>query len=274
MSWRNSIQMSLGLITFVVGLDTAVSKSDEGGTSHTVCVGDTTPHDPVRTKDTRECPKCENKIRSTFRQAVDTPDGLKLVSADDKADAKGLIADMKKKLVLGLHDTAEVSTQTLPSGSVYYLTPQGGEEAYATIVDLLRRHPEKVLMTEWVPSSRANQYQVRLFGDTLVMQEHARAENVKVVQVPATPANPAHAAMLDAFLPTLTTPYDPATYADKYAVRMRELLATKDVVTVEGMATTKSGKAAAPVIDLTAALEKMAADAKKPARKRAERKSA
>lgn len=265
MSWRNGVTMTLGIITIVVGLDTAVGKSEESS-AHSVCDGRLKgkPHPLARTKDTRACPVCENDARNSFLSAVDSPEGLKLLTNEEKGDARADTETMKKKVALGLHDATEVNTKTMPSGSAYYLTPQGGADGYAVILDLLRRHPEKVLMCQWVPASRANQYQVKPYGDTLVMVETARVENVKVVQQSLEPVNPANAAMLDMFLDNLTTPYDPATYADQYLVRLRELLATKEVVAVEG-STAKKGKAVAPVIDLTAALAQMAEAAKKPA---------
>lgn len=283
MAWSRNATMSLNLITFVVSIRTAVKKEDEVS-AHAVCDGagskDGKTHVLTRCKAPLTCPQCNADDRTKFLKAVDTDSGLKLLDNTERAGAQASadIETMKKQVALGLHDAAEVSTKTMPGGGAYYLHPKAGADAYYAIVEVLRKHPEKVLLCQWVPVSRANLYQIKVFGDTLVMLEQARTEDIQVEQLPVTAPKPTDVAMLEAFLDNLTTPFDPATYADQYTANLRKVLADKDAVTVEGSKATKAKGSLAPVVDLTSTLEALLAAQKaapkKPARKRAERKSA
>lgn len=245
MSFRNKIVLSLGLIALHVAMDSAVS--DEKGLK-IVCVGDdpAKPHEPTPIKQNPACPKCHNANFGTFKKAQVDGTAYTVVEADEVAAVKEQsVGATKTTIAMTPHDAEEVHTHTIQDGSVYYLTPnKGAEETYALIVETLREHPEIALLAQWTPVSRTNLYEIKLFGDTLVMEQRARTDAIKVVQVPVTPANPMFKTQMAMLLPTMVQPFDPATYADTYRTQLEALLASKG--TVEGAATATGSAASLP----------------------------
>lgn len=273
-AYRNNVALSLGIITTHVSLTPAVVTEEQ---FKTVCLGHETAlepahktHAPSPIKQRQYCPVCDNDDKTTFLKARKEGDAFVVINDDELAEARGsedVVNALKTSVTLGMHEATEVHMQTLPAKAGYYLKPantKAAREGYALLVHILRTNPNLTLTGQWMPLTRANLYEITLFGDTLVMQERERTASVQVEAIDVSDdLNPQHVAMVGMVLSMLTTPFDPETYADDYMQRITALVASKDAV--QGITPTGTGTAAkaAPVVDLTAALAQMAETAKK-----------
>lgn len=278
MAYRTGIVLKMGAVMAQVDINSGVEKE---AALKTVCVGDAAiPHVPTPVRQSTACPGCGNSQYDTFKKArVEGRSSFVLVEQTEVAETRANAVGMTKEIIeLSAHPIEEVREQTIQGdGSVYYLTPS--KPALAPLLDLLRdtlyRHPELAFMGLWTPSSRPNLYEVKLFGNTLVMESRARTESLKIIQQPAGDVAEVVQAQMDALLPTMTTVFDPATYADTYQEKLAALVASREAV--DGVATEK-GKAtvtALPgVLDLSALLQGAldSAGVKAPAKKATTRK--
>lgn len=258
MAYRKDILLQMGTIASLVNVETAVTKDATG--LKTVCVGDTAkPHPPAAIRQKQECPTCGNDDRGSFKKAQVDGTEFTVVEAGEVATAKETAIGASKQVIqLSAHQAEEVSTRTVQDGSVYFLTPAKPALApvYGLIADTMARHPELTFLGQWTPASRTNLYQFKAFGTTLVMEERARPDALRIVQQPATPVGQAHRDQIDLLLPSLVSEFDPATYADAYATRLAELLASKQAVEGVAAARSKTATTLSPVgtVDLTALL--------------------
>jgi non-homologous end joining protein Ku len=253
MAYRTNIMLQLGAIALPVNLDGAVIPEES---LKTVCVDG---HPPTATRQQLGCPTCGNSDRSTFKKARVEGKEFTVVEADEIAQTRAdSIGNTKDIIALTAHPTAEVREQTIQGKGVYYLTPSKPTFApfYGLLADTMRRHPEFAFMGLWTPMSRAGLYEVRLYGDTLVMEARERTESLRVVQQPHIDIPEENQKQLDLLLPTLVKPYDPATYADTYKAQLDALISSKTAE--EGVLgeRSKSSKTTpvAGAIDLTAVL--------------------
>lgn len=285
MAVRTGVVLQLGLISTQVNIESAVAKDES---LSTVCVGPTAgnnAHVPAAIKAKATCPECSNTDYGTFKKARVEKGSFVIVEQQEVADAReSAIGATKEIIALTAHAVEEMREQTIQTGNVYYLTPYKPSLAawYGVIRDTLYRHPEYGFMGLWTPRSATGLYEVRLYGDTLVMEGRARTDAIKVVQQVVVPVDEADQRQIDLLLPTMVKPFDPATYADTYAASLEALLASKTAV--EGLAADKT-KTTKPTIvgtvNLSSALGAMLAQAgvaavptKAPAKKRAPRKKA
>lgn len=260
MSFRKDIVLQLGTITTMVNIDSAVDKDDATGLK-TVCVGEDAAHThaPTAVRQDLKCPSCLNNDRATFKKAKVDGTAFTVVEADEVAATKATANGAGKKIIqLLAHPSSEVRTQAIQNGSVYYLSPSNAALAplYSLLVDFVKRHPETSFLGQWVPTSRANLYEIKVLGDTLVMEERARPEQIKVVQQAFTAPAAEHQKMMDDLLPTLTTPFKPELYTDTYAEQLAALIASKTAV--DGVVAEKTASVpkvqTTGVVDLTALL--------------------
>jgi non-homologous end joining protein Ku len=259
MAYRTGIVLKMGAVMAQVDINSGVEKEEA---LKTVCVGTATPHPPTPIRQSVACPDCGNGLRDTYKKArVEGRSSFVLVEQTEVAETKANAVGMTKEIIeLSAHPIEEVREQTIQGdGSVYYLTPS--KPALAPLLDLLRdtlyRHPELAFMGLWTPSSRPNLYEIKLFGNTLVMETRARTETLKIIQQPAGDVAEVVQAQMDALLPTMTTVFDPATYADTYQEKLAALVAAREAV--DGVAPTKSTGATVTAlpgaVDLSALLQ-------------------
>jgi non-homologous end joining protein Ku len=271
MAFRNGIVLQLGAIATSVNVESAVI-AEKG--LKTVCRGpqdgidrDGNPIDPAHhghaatpIRNNPGCPTCENTSYPTFEKASEVSKGEFAVLdqtevATTRANAVGASKDI---IQLSVHKTADVALQTVPGESVYFLTPHKPALAplYGMLVDALERHPELTFMGQWTSVARANLYQIKLFGSTLMMESRRRTEELKVVQQPVIAIGAAEQGMVDTILGNLVVDFDPATYADTYRANLDVLIASKQ--TEEGIvsARTKAAATAVPTgaVDLSSVL--------------------
>lgn len=268
MAFRKAITLQLGLIVASVDLNSSIEKE---AANHIVCVGSTeTPHVATQVKQRTACPDCDNDgkdVGSEFEKVAASTEGAVLLSLEEIAAAKAeAVGDSNKKIELSWHPVEQVRTQNIPSGGVYFLTPSN---PYVTQLvdhfkDAMLRNPQLAFLGTFSPQGRPNLYEFRLFGESIIMVQLARAEDVKVLNQPIGALIPAYQEVLAAVLATATE-YDPQAYADGVKVRMAALAATK--ATAEGVVLSKSSSksaAVAPVIDLAAQMQAQLAALTKP----------
>lgn len=259
MAYRNGKALQIGgLLTVLVDIDSAVETAPG---LKTVCKGTGTPHVATALKQHLTCPNCGNEDPTFFEKASVDGGEFLVVGQDEVSQAREAAVGTTKDLIsLTPHPTAQVRESTIMGKGVYYLMPHKPAYAplYGLFVDTLKRRPEVAWLALWTPATKPNLYEVRLFGDTLVMEERARTETLKVAQVARDEdsVTDGFRSQVDMLISATESPYDPAKYVDQYAAQMLELLATKQAeVGVLGEA--KAGArplALAPVIDLAAAL--------------------
>ena len=267
MAYRKGITLSLGLISFQVDLDGAVAKEES---LRNVCLGDgTTQHDPTPIKNNPACPACGNADFASFKKASVHGNEYSIVEADEVKEAKDKAIGATKNIVaLTAHRSEDVRLQTIQDGGVYYLSPSSAAAAagYALMVETLKEHPEVSLLGMWTAVSRTNLYELKVFGDTLVLEQRARTQDIKVVQVPVSAADATLKAQMGMILPMMTQDFDPDSYSDAYRKALDELVESKQVVEgvqTSGGGTNKSRPVAA--VDLTDALNQMLAAQKQSA---------
>lgn len=259
MPYRKGITIQLGMIGFLVDIDGAVTRDDTGFKQ--VCLGDpASGHKPTPVKQSLTCPECGNDDRGSFKKAQVEGSEYVVVDADEIATAREeSIGATKKVITLTAHPLEQVRTQTIQGDSAYYLAPSGAKTGYNFVADILKRHGEEVaLLGMWTPVSRTGLYEVRLYGDALVLEARARTESIKVSGQGIEELEPANQAQVDMLLPMLTAPFDPVLYTDVYKAKIEELLASKTAI--EGAAVaSKTGTKSAPAgtVDLTATLNAM-----------------
>lgn len=274
MGYRNGIVLQLGAIATSVDLDGAVVKDES---LNTVCRGpvegrdqDGNPidaehhgHAPTGVKNNPTCSTCKNTAYATFEKArqvgtTRNPEFAVVKPEEVQAARAEAVGATKDIIQLSVHRTEDVSVQTIQGDSVYWLKPHKEPLApiYGMFVDALHRHPEYTFMGLWTPVARVGLFQVKLFGNTLVMEARHRTESIKVEQQPVLAPDNSGQGMIDTILANLVTPFDPATYADTYKGRLDEIIASKEAEAGVVVAATKKAAASVPAgsIDLNAIL--------------------
>ena len=256
MAYRPGVILQLGTITAIVDVDNAVASV--AGLKN-VCLGPTgTEHIPTAVKQQPlKCPACGNDDATTMKKANVVAKQFIVVEKTEVADAKaGAVGATNKFISLQAHPAEEVHTQCIQGGGVYQLkaASQPMVGVVSLLLDTLRRHPELAFTGLWSPAGRQNFYEVRPFGDTLVMEERARTEDLKIIQQPFAAIDPAFQTQIDAILAVTVMPYDPATYQDAYLKKLEEVLASKQAQDGVLAAKSKSSPIVAGSVDLSAML--------------------
>jgi non-homologous end joining protein Ku len=256
MAYRPGVILQLGTITAIVDIDNAVQSV--AGLKN-VCLGPTgTEHIPTACKQqSLKCPDCGNDDPTTFKKAKVEAKQFVVVEKTEVADAKaGAVGATNKFISLLAHPAEEVHTQTIQGGGVYQLKAanQPMVQVVSLLLDTLRRHPELAFTGLWSPAGRVNFYEVRPFGDTLVMEERARTEELKIIQQPVAAIDPAFQSQVDIILAGNVVPYNPATYQDAYLQKLEAVLASKQAQDGILVPKGKSTPTVAGAVDLSAML--------------------
>ena len=229
MAYRPGVILQLGTITAIVDVDNAIASI--AGLKNVCCGGNITTHPPSAVKQQPlKCPVCTNDDTGTMKKARIEAKQFIVVEKDEVADAKaGAVGATAKFISLLAHPADEVHTQAIQGGSVYQLkaSSQPMVPVLSLLLDTMRRNPQLAFTGLWSPAGRQNFYEVRPFGDTLVMEERCRTEQLKIIQQPFIEPAPAFRTQVDAILAQTVVPYDPATYEDAYLRKLEEVLATK-----------------------------------------------
>lgn len=267
-AYRKGVVLTFGMISTICNVESAIEKE---ASLTTVCCGpEGSPHAPTQIKQAIKCATCGEVGYGEVKKAKQEGESFVVIEQDEVAGVKNSTVAATKKLInVTPHDAAEVSSQTLPGDSVYFLVPSDSAQspAYSMLLDTLDRHPEVAMLCQWTPSSRTNVYQITVHEDAsgnkaLVMEQRARTENIKECVVDTTDIGADIQGQIDSILPAMVKPFDPATYADQYGKALDSLIASREAV--EGVVNekTKAGPRTTPAaggVDLMGQLAAMAA---------------
>lgn len=229
----SGVALSFGLISTAVDLTSALDKVSGTGNVR-VC---DTGHPATRITQPVTCPECGPIPYQQLKTARPVEGGLVVLEAEDLKEVRGDADAFKKKATISAHPAEQVEVRTSVGEKMYYLTPAKGHEAgYAAILSLVQSHPELAFMTQWTPRSSVAQFRVRAYNGALVFQERTREGTVRPAPDVSLGDNEQLLAMAEQFLamPGMVVEYDPTTYADKSQERLAAIVATKEVVPVEG----------------------------------------
>lgn len=251
---RKGLTLAFGLISTQVRLTGAVEK-DTTPRLNTLCVGTEigAEHAPTPIKQANTCGVCgllEDK--TVLKKGRPAGDGYVIADAEQITEARTETgAEYKKSIKFTAHPAGEVIDNTAPNGTLYYLAPESGGDAYTLLRDLISQHPEVAFVALYTVSSRVGMYVARVHGDAIVLEGRYRESELKAAPgFDQVPANEQLFGMAEQFLEGMVTGFDADSYTDSYAERIKEML---DLGTpVAGLPS--ESPAAAPV-DLMAALQ-------------------
>lgn len=195
------------------------------------------PHDPSPLRAPRKCDEC-GEITDTTVLVKGIKQGKTYVVVE-----QGEVADLKEKyasqykgaLNLIPHPAQEVYTKTAPGDSLHYVTPAdaSGENVYQLLVRLLQSHPDVVFGSLYTPVSATSQYVLSVREGVLVLESRTRAQALKPApSVGGEATNEQLYGLLEQTMTAMLTPFDPDDYEDGFANAIKEIAATRDVVTV------------------------------------------
>jgi non-homologous end joining protein Ku len=234
------VMASIGLVPLPLRIEKAIDDDDPD--LHTVCIGDDeNPHDPIRVKQSVNCPTCERSASSHYgfkHRARETMEGLILVSTDELQEAKGRpitgnVAKGEPVVTIEFSTREKVYAATVVNGSVNNLTPdKGGEKPYAALYRYLTARPGVVAVFEWAPRTNNTTWVVEPTADgRLVATAMAKPERVRAVPAVArVEVTENEEAMFFQLADSMVEDFDPVKHADAARVRVEELIASRSAV--------------------------------------------
>jgi non-homologous end joining protein Ku len=252
---RKGLSLAFGLISTQVRLTGAVEK-DTTPRLNTLCVGDekNTAHAPRAIKTGYVCEDCGPLTDKTvLKKGRPAGDGYVIVDAEEVTKARDETgAEYKKSIKFTAHKASEVIDGTAPNGTLYYLAPEAGGDAYTLLRDLIANHPEVAFVALYTVSSRVGMYVARVHDGTIVLEGRYRESELKAApEFDESPVNEQLYGMAEQFLDGMVTEFDADSYADSYTARIKEML---DATTPVAAATSEADSGGAGV-DLMAALQ-------------------
>lgn len=269
MAYRKGLVLSFGLVNVIVSIDGAVAKDDSLAT---VCCGPAgAEHVATQISQRRVCATCGEVAYADLKKARKVGNDFQVIEQQEVASVRdAALGATKRMMTLTVHNAAEVDSSTLQGESVYYVSPDGAAQigAYSLLLDAVSRHPEYAFLTQYTPTSRASMWQLKAFNGTLVISQRTWPENVKSApDTHAVDPDPVLQGQLDQVIASMVKPFDVNDYRDTYREALAAAVAAKELVAGVSVERTKSdAPAAAPVVDLSAALTQMLGNAK-PAKK-------
>lgn len=274
---KSNVSIGMGLLPLEVDVFSIVGEERSTSLSN-ACVGafGGEPHDPIRISQKNICPTCENDDKKTHVKVRVVGKSELVVVPQDELDAMATEAEKFTKVMpITVHPASDVESNTLETGTAYYLAPSSPTfaEIYALVVNAIKKHPEKALVTLWAVRSAPALYRFTVRDDVLVVRQLAFPHQVQAAPKVPTEFNPAWEAQADMFIDSNAAEFDPTTYRDVRGDILAAYVASQTPVFSPEVT---EGKVAAPAgIDVMALLEasikkapavKKAA-AKKPAKK-------
>jgi non-homologous end joining protein Ku len=252
---RKGLTLAFGLISTQVRLTGAVEK-DTTPRLNTLCVGNEkgSAHAPRPVKQGYTCEDCGPlQDKTVLKKGQPAGDGYVIVDAEKVAEARTETgAEFKKSIKFTAHKATDVIDGTAPNGTLYYLAPEAGGDAYTLLRDLIVKHPEVAFVALYTVSSRVGMYVARVHDDTIVLEGRYRESELKAApEFDQAPVNEQLYGMAEQFLDGMVTDFDADTYADGYTERIKQMLdATTPVA-----AASDGSESAGTGVDLMAALQ-------------------
>lgn len=221
---RGGFTVHLGILTFTAKLHSVVTESEDGPLVR-LCAGGDEEHPPSRIRRTEACPVCENSDVGRYVKGRPEGDSFLVLSDDEVGEIEQIKGQYKDNLNLKVHPAEQLDRAPL-GGRQYYLnvSSSGGSKAYALIASLVERRSDVAFVGEFAVKGSPAVFRLLSQGGVLILQELARPEQVREApQVDGTFAD-SELELAARLVDALTTPYVPAEYADKAAIKASELL--------------------------------------------------
>lgn len=269
--FKRTVTLTYGFVQALTDLTSSKAPEDKDTKLTQVCTAG--GHAPTKPKWDPFCPACNTTVpKGTLAKASEPTKGTFVVmTADEVDDLKGDDEQYKGKLALTSHLWSEVEGSTIPTGTVYYLTPNPKDQFYEVLRQMILDTPDLAYMGRYTVTSRAATYRVRPYGDILVAEQMLEPE--MLVAPPSYTPTPIPEAMLEMAREVATkfvTPYDPAAYANTYKVRLAEALGAREAspgaaLPATTAATTVADPMAAMLAQMAAMVSAPPANASEPA---------
>lgn len=271
MAYRKGLVLSFGLVNVIVSIDGAVGKEES---LVSVCCGPAggTEHAPTPISQIRTCKHCVTATNpagevayADLKKAREVGSGQYQIADQNEiaATKDATLGATKKMLTLTVHDNEAVAAATLQADGAYYISPEGPAQigAYSLLLDAVKRNPNKAFLTQFTPTSSAGLWQLKAFGDVLVMEKRCWPEQVKATpNVAPIEPDAGLQAQMDMVIESMEREFDPADYRNTYVADLDALLSGKGTVEGEITERKKSAEksvATAGVVDLSAQLSAM-----------------
>lgn len=258
-TWTGSI--SFGLVSVPIKLYKATE-------SHSVSFNQLHAADNGKIKYQKVCSDCEQVVtQDEICKGHAAEGGYVTVSEQEISQLQG---DNDKQIkVLQFFDAAEMPVVAYEGGS-YYVIPEKSVAGYALLTAAMQS-TDKIALVEYTMRSKTSLATLRLVDDMLVLTSVTWADEIRDPQfdildkVAGAPLKQPELDVAKMLVESMSKPLDLAEYSDHYTVRLRELLAAKEV----GAPTPVSSPADADqgVDDLMAQLQASIAAKAAPAKK-------
>jgi|GEM_PF-6795574 len=229
-SVASGVALNFGLISASVSMFSAVESRPKSATNVTVC---DTGHEAVQIRQPRVCPHCGEVPYQQLKKARPVDGGLVVLNEEDEKVLTEVSAEFKKRANVLAHPAEQVEVLTGVGEKTYFLVPEKGHETtYATLLALVRSHPETAFMARWTPRSALGQFRLRAVGQVLVFQERTGGSTLREAPELELTENPEMVSLAEQILamPSSVTDYDPSSYLDDTDARMAERLKGREVV--------------------------------------------
>ena len=229
-SVASGVALNFGLISSSVSMFSAVESRPKSAANVIVCdVG----HEATQVRQPRMCPHCGEVPYQQLKKARPVDGGLVVLTEEDEKVATEISAEFKKRANVLAHPAEQVEVMTGVGEKTYYLVPEKGHETtYATLLALVRAHPETAFMARWTPRSAMGQFRLRAVGKVLVFQERTSGSTLREAPEVELSESPEMVSLAEHILamPNSITEYDPSTYTDDVTARMAERLKGREIV--------------------------------------------
>lgn len=274
---RKNVAVSFGLLTATVNVLSAIAPKPK---NVTVCTGagGKADHPPARLRQQIQCPECGPIEYHEVKKAREVPDGLVLLTDEDRADLAVANDEFKLAVKMTPHPVEAVDLNTAPGEKAYYLEcVPGHEQSFTVLKHLIATHPDLAFMLKYTPRTSMGVYRVLAKDDALLMQEriagdkYCEAPGMNPIEVPTALLGMGEQVLM---LPGVIVDFDLDAYRDSSEDRLAEIIAsrTPEAAMVSADGTTKATPRSA--VNALSALEDMLAaaaapPAKAPTKKRA-----
>jgi len=272
---RKNVAVSFGLLTATVNVLSAITPKPR---NVTVCTGagGKPGHAPARIRQSTNCPECGPIEYHEIKKAREVPEGLVLLTDEDRADLAVTNDEFKLSVKMTPHPADAVDLNTAPGEKAYYLEcVPGHEQSFTVLKHLIATHPELAFMLRYTPRSNMGVYRVMVKDDALLLQERIAGDKysdppaMNPIEVPEALLGMGEQVLM---LPGVIVDFDLDGYRDATEDKIAAIIAsrTPETAMVSADGTTKTTPKSA--VNALSALEEMlanAAPAKPAAKKRA-----
>ncbi len=225
---KSRVPINLGAF-FSITVDVRSAVESEVSYSN-VCTGFDADHvhEPSGVKQKLNCPICN--FDGPFQKGRKEGSGYRIATTKELEAAK---PELPANMVITVHDRTTVESQSLPGGSVYYLTiPKGDPPAgYVLLRELLKASPDKVAVTIWGLKGKPHMFKFGLHGDTVTISQLVWPEAVRSApEIPSFNIGDQELKLGAEVLALSERAFSVADYRDIASAAKAEVFETKELV--------------------------------------------